>query len=385
MGSVKIDSLSGYFINHTVGVFPGQEQAIQDVMGDYAAAWCDPVNGQWDYLMQCREEFLNKWGKLLNVDSSTICSMENVTTAVFALLGSLPHEYLRDRVVLIAANCFPSLYFLLDGLQERYGFVLRTVYKEHKFHVSDQAFLDAWDEDVTLAILTWVSSTTSHKIDLRRLIAHSRKMNSLTCLDITQGAGIIPIDLDDADVDFAVTTSLKWSCGAPGAGLLYVKPDKLRDCEPELRGWFSQENPFSWDLDLFQYSNTTNRFLNGTPSFLPCCASLPGLRWLAETGQSVVLEHNRRLCSQIIDQAVRMDWNLLTPIAEEERGGSLMFELPSNVDIYGLMSEFERDCISVDVRGQILRMSPGYTTTESAVSQLCAHLKRVFNPACFVC
>ena len=75
MGSVKIDSLSGYFINHTVGVFPGQEQAIQDVMGDYAAAWCDPVNGQWDYLMQCREEFLNKWGKLLNVDSSTICSM----------------------------------------------------------------------------------------------------------------------------------------------------------------------------------------------------------------------------------------------------------------------------------------------------------------------
>ena len=79
-----------------------------------------------------------------------------------------------------------------------------------------------------------------------------------------------------------------------------------------------------------------------------------------------------------------MDWNLLTPIEEEERGGSLMFELPSNVDTDGLMSEFERDCISVDLRGRILRMSPGYTTTENAVSQLCAHLKRVFNPACFV-
>jgi len=102
---------------------------------------------------------------------------------------------------------------------------------------------------------------------------------------------------------------------------------------------------------------------------------------LEETGQSVVLEHNRRLCSQIIDQAVRMDWNLLTPIEEEERGGSLMFELPSTVDIDDLISEIERDCISVDVRGRILRISPGYTTTESAVSQLCAHLKRVFDPS----
>ena len=381
MSSTKIDYLSGYFLNHTVGVFPGQEQAIRNVMGEYAAAWCDPVNGQWNYLMQCREEFLNRWGELLNVDSSTICSMENVTTAVFSLLGSLPHEYLNNRVVLIAGNCFPSLYFLLDGLQERYGFTLRTVRKDEQYHTSDQAFIDAWDEDVALAILTWVSSTTSHRIDLQRLISHSKTVNSLTCLDFTQGAGIIPLDLGSADVDFAVTTSLKWSCGSTGAGLLYVNPNKLSDCEPELRGWFSQENPFSWDLDLFQYSHTTNRFLNGTPSFLPCCASLPGLRWLEDTGQHVALEHNRRLCSQIIDQAVRMDWNLLTPIEEEKRGGSLMFGLSPNVDIDGLISELERDYIAVDFRGRILRISPGYTTTEVAVNQLCAHLKRVFSPA----
>ncbi len=344
-------------------------------MVHYAAAWCDPVNGQWNYLMQCRAEFLNYWGKLLNIDSSTICSMENVTTAVFALLSSFPHEVLNKKIVLVAANCFPSLYFLLEGLQERYGFVLRTV----QFHASDQAFIDAWDEDVALAILTWVSSTTSHRIDLKRLIAHSKKMNSLTCLDITQGAGIIPIDLDHVDVDFAVTTSLKWSCGSPGAGVLYVKPNKLNECRPELRGWFSQENPLSWDLDAFEYSHTTDRFLNGTPSFLPCCASLPGLRWLADTGLSVVLEHNRRLCSQIINQAVNLGWNLLTPIEEEKRGGSLMFELPSKVDIDVLLGELERDCIAVDVRGRILRMSPGYTTTEQAVNQLCIHLKSVFS------
>ena len=79
-----------------------------------------------------------------------------------------------------------------------------------------------------------------------------------------------------------------------------------------------------------------------------------------------------------------MDWNLLTPIEEEERGGSLMFELPSNVDINSLMSKFERDCISVDVRGRILRISQVYTTTENAVSQLCAHLERVFGFTCFM-
>jgi kynureninase len=55
-------------------------------------------------------------------------------------------------------------------LQERYGFSLRTVQKDEQFHTSDDAFIDAWDEDVALAILTWVSSTTSHRIDLQRLV-----------------------------------------------------------------------------------------------------------------------------------------------------------------------------------------------------------------------
>lgn len=379
MNKEKTDYLSGYFLNHTVGVFPGQRQAINEMMKEYTTAWCDPVDGQWNYLMRCREEFLNRWGMLLGVDAINICSAENVTTAVYSLFSSLPQERLKNKTVLIAANCFPSLHFLLQGLQERYGYTLRTAKNDNQYYCSDQAYINAWDKDVAFAVLTWISSTTSHQIDLTRLISHGKEMGSLTCLDITQGAGIIPIDLDDLNVDFAVTTSLKWSFGSPGAGLLYVSPEKLDMCKPKLRGWFSQENPFSWDLDAFKYTSSANRFLNGTPSFLPCCASLPGLRWLADTGQNRILAHNRRLCADIIVHAIERGWNLLTPVEENARGGSLMFELPSRVDSEHLLCQLTSKQLYADVRGRILRLSPGYTTTEQAVGQLCRTLENYFQ------
>ena len=48
-------------------------------------------------------------------------------------------------------------------------------------------------------------------------------------LDVYQGAGTVPMDLAALGVDFAVGGSVKWLCGGPGAGYLYVRPDLMRD------------------------------------------------------------------------------------------------------------------------------------------------------------
>jgi kynureninase len=36
-------------------------------------------------------------------------------------------------------------------------------------------------------------------------------------LDVYQGAGTVPIDVQDLDVDFVLGGSVKWLCGGPGA------------------------------------------------------------------------------------------------------------------------------------------------------------------------
>ena len=69
-------------------------------------------------------------------------------------------------------------------------------------------------------------------------------------LDCYQSAGVVPFDLTGLGVDFAVGGSVKWLCGGPGAGWLYVRPDVAERLEPTLVGWQGHARPFAFEPEL---------------------------------------------------------------------------------------------------------------------------------------
>tara|TARA_R110002049_G_scaffold115828_4_gene268001 strand:+ start:2003 stop:3118 length:1116 start_codon:yes stop_codon:yes gene_type:complete len=358
-----------YFLYHSIGQYPGKAIQMANAMSEFADIWAAADDGQWPKVLTKREEFLSRWRTLIHAPDGSLTSAENVTTALFSVIGGLPPGYLRGKRLLIAADCFPSLHFLLSGLADRMGFVLDTVpMRDGQFWVQDDDMLDAWGPDVGLALLTFVTSTSSHQCDLSRLLQHGKTMGSLVGLDLTQGIGIIPFSLVDHPVDFAVSSSLKWLCGTPGAGIIQMHTNLIEQVTPELRGWFSQENPFSWDLDAFKYAPDARRFDNGTPSVLACLGSVPALKWHAT--QEGLLAHNRSLTDQIIVAADHAGLTVATPRLHDQRGGSVMIQLPETTDSQTLVQQLREQSIYVDARGQILRLSPGAITTEHHVDKL---------------
>jgi kynureninase len=240
---------SAYFLYHSIGQYPGKAQDLAHAMAGFAQVWGAPDDGQWGYALGKRAAFLDRWRAILNAPEGSVTTCESVTQGFHALLTALPDRALRGRRVLVAADAFPSNHFLLTGLKGRLDFTLDTVpMRQGAFWVEPEDFLDRWGPDVGLALLTWVSSTTSHRLDLAPLVAHGRAMGSVVGVDVTQAAGLLPFDCLDPSVDFTISTSLKWMCGTPGAGILHVAPQLIAECEPELRGWFSQDNPFNWDI-----------------------------------------------------------------------------------------------------------------------------------------
>ena len=168
--------------------------------------------------------FSQRWRHLIGAPAGTLTAAENVTTALYSIIGALPDPILAGRKLLIAADCFPSLHFLLSGMAERRGFELTTVaLRPGESWVRDEDFMAHWGPDVGVALLTWVTSTASHRCSLRALVEHGRAMGSLVGVDITQGVGIVPFDLRALDLDFVVVHSLKWLCGVSGAGVLQVR------------------------------------------------------------------------------------------------------------------------------------------------------------------
>jgi len=319
---------------------------------------------------------------MIGAPKETLTSAENVTTALYSLIGALPEEHLKGRDLLVAGDCFPSLHFLLAGLAPRLGFNLKTVpLRQGEDWVRDEDMLAAWDENIGLALLTFVTSTASHRCDLQTLVAHGRQMGSLVGVDITQGVGLLPYRVDETGADFTLSTSLKWVCGTPGAGIIQVNAPLLKTCQPELRGWFSQENIFSWDLDSFAYAGDARRFDHGTPSVLACAGSVPALKWNAAQDRSALLAQNRSLGQAIIEGAPALGMELVSPREESRRGGSIMLRLPEAADPVLVVNELRTQGIYTDCRGRTMRLSPGVITTSAGVDRLFAGLAGIARAA----
>lgn len=369
---------SAYFLYHSIGMYPGKAEAMAAGLSDFASSWGAFDDGQWMRVLGKRQRFIDLWSELIGAPKGTLTSAENVTTALYSLIGALPGRHLAGRRVLVTADCFPSLHFLLAGLAPRLGFTLDTVpLREGESWVHDDDVIALWGADVGLALLTQVTSTASHRCDLDLLVAHGRQMGSLVGVDITQGVGLIPYRVDAPAVDFTVSTTLKWLCGTPGAGIIHVAEPLLSECRPELRGWFSQDNIFSWDLDAFAYAPDARRFDHGTPSALACIGSVAALEWHAAQDKVALLAHNRKLGTAIIAPADEMGLTLASPRDETRRGGSIMLRLPAETDTATVGNGLRERGVFTDCRGRILRLSPGTITTEAGIERLFAGLREL--------
>ncbi|GHD22229.1 aminotransferase class V-fold PLP-dependent enzyme [Tianweitania populi] len=372
--------MSGYFLYHSIGTFPDKATLMAQALSRFSEAWSAEDDTQWPFALQQRQAFIEAWERLISAPAHSLTTAENVTTALFSLIGGLPAGRLRNKRVLVAADCFPSLHFLLAKLQDRFGFTLDTVpMRQGERWVNDDDILERWGPDVGLALLTLVSSTTSHRCDVARLAEHGRRMGSITGVDITQGVGVVPFSVATLPVDFVVSTSLKWLCGTSGAGILYVQPDLIAQCEPELRGWFSQENPFSWDLDKFSYASDARRFDHGTPAILASVASLPGLQWVERTGVKAIAAQNRDSTERLVTIAQENGWTLASPQNPQERGGSVMITLPDHAVPSEIIARLRERALYADARGTTLRLSPGIVTTQNDVEALGEALQSILR------
>jgi selenocysteine lyase/cysteine desulfurase len=359
-----------YFLYHSIGLYPGKSADMAGALAEFAALWAAPDDSQWPRALEAREAYLTLWRDLIDAPDGSLTSAENVTTGLFSVIGGIA-DRLRGRTVLVGADCFPSLHFLLAGLQDRLGFRLRTVpLRPGESWVREEDLIDAWGRDVALALLTFVTSTASYRCDLDALVAHGHGMGSLVAVDLTQGIGILPFSLKETPADIVVSTSLKWLCGTPGAGIVQMRPELLAETTPELRGWFSQPNPFSWDLDAFAYAPDARRLDHGTPSVLACVGSVPALRWHRAQPPGALLAQNRRLAARIMEAARARGLELASPEEDGRRGGSVMVRLPEGVDGGALISGLREIGVHVDCRGTVLRLSPGVVTDEAGIARL---------------
>jgi kynureninase len=133
----------------------------------------------------------------------------------------------RNKVVTTALD-FPSMEYFWDA-QRQIGARVEVVPRAtaSQFHSNESS---------TRSTTKRVSSRcrtrpicSSYRIDCRAIVEHAHAKGALVLLDVYQSAGVVQLHAADWNVDFLIGGTIKWLCGGPSCGYLYVRPDLQRD------------------------------------------------------------------------------------------------------------------------------------------------------------
>lgn len=206
----------------------------------------------------------------------------------------------RDRIVSDALN-FPSDLYILQGCIRLLGdsHQLHLVPSEDEITVDQKTLFDAIDERTALVTLSHVVFKSGFLYDAEAVTRRAHEVGALVLWDLGHSAGVVPMELDQWDVDFAVGCTYKYLNGGPGApAFLYVRKD-LQEALSPIWGWFGQRSPFDFDLQYKPAEGITH-FLVSSPPILSALAMESALDVVLEAGIDRIRRKSVRLTSYLV-------------------------------------------------------------------------------------
>ena len=370
-GEFPILSRCVYMINNSLGAMPRQTAKH---LAAYAEAWATRGVRAWeDRWWEMPAEVGNRIAGIIGAAAGTISMHENVTTAHLVALSCLRPSGHRRRIVCTAMD-FPSMVYLFRG-QESAGFEVHVVPAEDDLTIRIDRLLDAIDDTTAVVACSHVLFRTSYVMDAAAIVARAREVGAAVILDTYQSAGIIPVDVANLEVDFAVGGCLKWLCGGPGNAFLYTRPDLRGTLRPAFTGWVSHPNPFAFDIDDPSLRGDAMHMMNGTPAIPAYYAALAGLDIIGEVGVDRIRTKSKTLTARLLARIDDDGFESAAPRGPERLAGTVAVNVPDAALVARTLKS--RDFI-VDYRPPVgVRISPHFYNTIDEVDAIMSEIESI--------
>ena len=360
-----------YLVSHSLGAMPRRTaRYLQQFADEWSSRGVRAWHEGWWEIGRTTGDLL---APILGVPRGTISMHQNVTVAMAIIASCHRFDGPRNRIVMTDLE-FPSNMYLFEGFR-RYGADVVYVKSDDAMRTNLDRLLDAIDERTVLVPLSLVLFKSAYIQDAQAVIARAHQVGARVILDLYQAAGTVPMDVTALEADFAVGGSVKWLCGGPGAGYLYVRPDLAREVEPGIVGWAAHQQPFEFSAGAIAYADAPERFQSGTPNVPSLYSARAGYEIVAEIGVEAIRAKSLRLTRLMMELAKEAGYRINTPDADRERGGAVIVDVPNGKAV---ADELIRREVIVDYRpGAGIRMAPHFYNTEEEIRHALATLQQV--------
>ncbi len=362
-----------YLINHSLGAMP---KATYNRLHDYAEMWATRgirawEEGWWEMPIVVGD----KVGRIIGAPPGTVAMHQNVSVCQSLILSCFELTGQRNKIVYEAMN-FPSVMYVYEAHAKAAHARIVTVPSDDGITIDTQRMLDAIDEETLLVPISHVLFRSAYIQDAKAIVEKAHAVGAYVILDAYQSAGTVPLDVTELNVDFATGGSVKWLCGGPGAGWLYVRPDLHTQFQPKVTGWSAHRAPFAFDPEM-DYATDIHRYLHGSPAIPTLYAAESGYDLIHEVGVERIRAKSVQQTTRLIELAEEQGWRINAPRHPAQRGGSVILDVPFAGEV---VQQLTARNILVDYRrGAGIRIGPHFFNSDEEIEVVIREIKMILD------
>jgi kynureninase len=326
----------------------------------------------------------DKIAKLIGVSPNTVICCDSISVNLFKLLSAallLSDSNQNNNqsspartLVLSQKDNFPTDLYMVQGLQMLMNSGSQTQCELMSVDSSDiEKTIEDFGDSIAVLMLTHVNFRNGDIHDMQALTKCAHEKGILVLWDLAHSAGVLPLALEEYEVDFAVGCTYKYLNGGPGApGFAYVAKHLQAQLQQPLSGWMGHKKPFEFAHD-YAKAGGIEQLLCGTPSIISMSVLDAALDIFEEINivdlraKSIALNDFFQNCiAQMIANQASLDIPLILACNEDsrERGSQISYRHPQAYAICqaliseGVISDFRApDILRIGFSPLFLRFS----------------------------
>lgn len=269
----------------------------------------------------------DKIARLIGAGPDEVVATDSTSVNLYKVLSSALRIAAADspsrKVVLSERGNFSTDLYIADSLCRERGFTLKLV--------EAGEIAASLDAGVAVLMLTHVNFRSGAMYDMAALTARAHAAGALTIWDLAHSAGALPVDVREAQADFAVGCGYKYLNGGPGSpAYVWVNPRHVDRVPQPLQGWWGHSTPFAF-ASGYEPASGIARYLCGSPPILSLVALDCGVETLLAAEPVGGIRALRRKSLALTGLFMRLvrsrlsghGLSLVTPEEESRRGSQV--------------------------------------------------------------
>ena len=299
--------------------------ALDEWQRQLIGGWRDA--GWWELPMSVA----GKIGPIIGAEAEQVLVCDTTTANLYKTLNAALTLRPDRPVIVVEESGFPTDLYIASSVADHTGRDLEIVPR-------GEAVTNHLDEAVAVALLNHVDFRTAEILDMPSTTAAVHAVGAFALWDLSHSAGVIPLDLDGDEVDFAVGCTYKYLNGGPGApAYLYVNRRHLPDTTQPLQGWMGHADPFGMTNE-YEPARGVRRFLTGTQPIISMRVLDAALDVYTDLDIVEVRDKSMRLTDlfvQLVDERCDgLGLEVISPRDAEGRGSQVSLRHPDAVAVY---------------------------------------------------